>query len=126
MAGDGTLGQPKKEELSEEQKKEIEKIKLLNGLITPSRVPTDFPESFDLVVVNMAQLLFEGKAKSVIVPVKEYNLAILPGHTPLFTRINKGTIVINKPDNSSQEINVENGIARIAQLKVVILIGFSE
>lgn len=95
-----------------------------SGLIISGALPADFPKEFDLVVVNMDKVLFEGKAKSVIVPIGKNNLAILPGHTPLFTKLDKGKVVINSTAGSSEELEIEDGIAKITQLKTVILVGF--
>jgi F-type H+-transporting ATPase subunit epsilon len=85
--------------------------------------PANLPEEFDAVVVNMDKLLFEGKAKSIIAPAPGSNLAILPGHTPLFTKLDKGTLIIDT-GKGTNEIPIEGGVAKIAQAKVVILIGF--
>lgn len=92
-------------------------------LVEKTILPTVIPEEIDLVVVTMDQVSFEGKIKSLIAPGPWGNFAILPGHTPLFTKLEKGTLVIHSTTEST-EINIEGGIAKITQEKIVILIGF--
>lgn len=85
--------------------------------------PAEVPEEMDLVVVNINSVAFEGKVKSLIAPGPLGNFAILPGHTPLFTQLTKGKLVIVTKDNE-KEIEIEGGIAKINQTKVVVLVGF--
>lgn len=83
----------------------------------------EIPDKLDLVVVNLDKVLFEGQTESIIAPGPWGNFAILPGHTPLFIKLDKGKLIIN---NSSEptELEIEGGIAKINQTKVVILVGF--
>ena len=90
------------------------------GIDSKAPLPTDF----DLVVVDMDKVLFEGKVRSVIAPYKNISLAILPGHTPLFTKLDKGQMILETVDSGRKEISLEGGIAKINQYKTVILVGF--
>ena len=92
-------------------------------LVEKTILPTAIPDEIELVVVNMKRVAFEGKIKSLIAPGPWGNFAILPGHTPLFTKLNKGTLVIHK-DKEPTNIEIEGGLAKITQEKVVILVGF--
>ncbi len=89
-----------------------------------AELPTEIPADFDLIVVNMDKLLFEGKVTSFFAPVKGGSLAVLPGHTPLFTKLEKGKVVVNTVGGSPTEFEIENGIAKITQTKAVVLVGF--
>lgn len=86
-------------------------------------LPQEIPEEFDVAIINMDKVLFEGKASSIIAPSAQGNYAILPGHTPLFTKLDKGKLVVNN-DKDSTDIEIEGGIAKITQTKIVILVGF--
>jgi F-type H+-transporting ATPase subunit epsilon len=96
----------------------------LENAESASSIQKEIPKEYDLVVVNMDKILFEGKAKFMIAPVSGGNLAILPGHTPLFTKLDKGKLIINADNGEDKEIEIENGVAKITQLKVTILVGF--
>ena len=88
-------------------------------------LPKEIPSQMGVVVVNMERLLFEGVAKSVIVPIgPNQMLAILPGHTPLFTKIDAGTLTIDRENEKPLEIPIASGLAKITQVKVVILVGY--
>ena len=92
-------------------------------LVEKTILPTAIPQEIDLVVVTMDSVSFEGKIKSLIAPGPWGNFAILPGHTPLFTKLNKGMLVINT-SKEPMNIEIEGGLAKITQEKVVILVGF--
>jgi F0F1-type ATP synthase epsilon subunit len=83
------------------------------------------PESFDVVVVDMDKVLFEGKASSLILPTSFGNLAVLPGHTPLFTSLIAGKIVIHT-GSDEQELEITEGVAKITQDKLVLLVGYDK
>lgn len=82
------------------------------------------PKEMDVLVVNLDKILLEGKAKSIILPVPYGNLAVLSGHTPIFTKLVKGTINVNLENGTKQDFEIENGIAKITQYKATILVGF--
>ena len=91
--------------------------------IKQSKEPMVMPTDLDLVVVNMDKLVFEGKIKSLIAPGPLGDFAILPGHTPLFTTLKKGKLIIEDGKNNS-DIEIEGGVAKITQYRVIILVGF--
>ena len=82
------------------------------------------PGAYDILIVNMDKVLLEGKAKSVILPVTYGSLALLPGHTPLFSKLVKGTITVNSESGTSSTYDIEGGIVKATQFKVTILVGF--
>ncbi len=93
---------------------------------TPPEIDSSrpLPESVDIEIINLDKVLLETKAISVIVPVPYGNLALLAGHTPIFTKLVKGTIIVNQQDGKSSKFDIENGIAKATQYKITILIGF--
>jgi len=92
----------------------------------PSLDKTKIPEEIDVVVVNMDNVLYEGKAKSIIAPGTNGNFAVLPGHTPLFTKLEKGTLIIDVGQEKPREFTIDGGVAKINQFKAMVLIGFNE
>ena len=49
-------------------------------------------------VVSADKEVFSGKAQFVALPGEQGELGILPGHTPLITRIRPGTVRIKMED----------------------------
>lgn len=93
--------------------------------IAPETDPTrPLPIVMDTLIVNMDRVMYEGRVKSLLVPVTYGSLALLPGHTPLFTKLIKGTITVNPEYGNTMNYDIDNGIAKITQFKAVILIGF--
>jgi len=82
------------------------------------------PGIMEVLIVNMDTVLYEGRAKSAVVPTSYGNLALLPGHTPIFTKLVKGVVTINSESGSSSTYEIVNGIAKATQFKVTILVGF--
>ena len=87
--------------------------------------PTVLPTDFELLIVNMDKVLFEGKAKTLIAPGPYGDFAILPGHGPLYTTLKAGKIMIDS-DKGKEEFEIENGVAKINQFKATLLVGFIE
>ncbi|MCD8505227.1 MAG: F0F1 ATP synthase subunit epsilon [Burkholderiaceae bacterium] len=72
-------------------------------------------------VVSAEQSLFEGEAKFVALPGEAGELGVLPGHTPLITRIRPGTLKIVKADDSEETIFVAGGLLEIQPNHVTVL-----
>ena len=72
-------------------------------------------------VVSAERSLFEGEAKFVALPGEAGELGVLPGHTPLITRIRPGTLQIVMPDNSEELIFVAGGLLEIQPNHVTVL-----
>lgn len=109
--------------------KSIPKLAIMSPPSTQNLPPeanpaNPLPGILDVVIINMDKVLHEGKAKSIIVPTSYGDLALMPGHTPLFTKLVKGTIKVNPEDGNGSSYEIENGIAKATQFKVTILVGF--
>ena len=72
-------------------------------------------------VVSAEESLFTGEAKFVALPGEAGELGILPGHTPLISRIRPGTVKIVAPDGSESNIFVAGGILEIQPGTVTVL-----
>jgi len=72
-------------------------------------------------VVSAERSLFEGQAKFVALPGEAGELGVLPGHTPLITRIKPGTVKIVLEDGTEESIFVAGGLLEIQPHHVTVL-----
>lgn len=72
-------------------------------------------------VVSAEQSMFTGEAKFVALPGEAGELGILPGHTPLISRIRPGTVKIVLADNTEVSIFVAGGILEVQPGTVTVL-----
>jgi F-type H+-transporting ATPase subunit epsilon len=73
-------------------------------------------------VVSAEESIFSGEAKFVTLPGESGELGIMPGHTPLISRIRPGTVKIVLADGSGEEsIFVAGGILEIQPGTVTVL-----
>src|SRR5690554_4436344 len=72
-------------------------------------------------VVSAEEQLFGGEAKFVALPGEAGELGILPGHTPLISRIRPGTVKIVSPDGEESNIFVAGGILEVQPGTVTVL-----
>jgi len=77
--------------------------------------------SFQVDVVSANAAIFSGEAKFVTLPGEAGELGILPGHTPLISRIKPGTMKIVRPDNSEENLFVAGGILEVQPGVVTVL-----
>ncbi|MEI2416000.1 F0F1 ATP synthase subunit epsilon [Orrella sp. JC864] len=72
-------------------------------------------------VVSAEESIFAGEAKFVTLPGESGELGILPGHTPLISRIRPGTVKIVRPDDSEESVFVAGGILEVQPGSVTVL-----
>ncbi len=72
-------------------------------------------------VVSAEEQLFGGEAKFVALPGESGELGILPGHTPLISRIRPGTMKVVAPDDSEITFFVAGGILEVQPGGVTVL-----
>lgn len=72
-------------------------------------------------VVSAEEMIFSGMAKFVALPGESGELGILPGHTPLITRIKSGAVRIEKEDGSEEFVFVAGGILEVQPHHVTVL-----
>ncbi|MFA5157333.1 MAG: hypothetical protein WC532_08160 [Candidatus Omnitrophota bacterium] len=71
----------------------------------------------DVSVLNPKEVIFEGNARSIIVPGEEGVFEILPFHKRILSRLLAGTIFV---DDKSFPVN--RGIVKVNQNKVTIIV----
>jgi F-type H+-transporting ATPase subunit epsilon len=72
-------------------------------------------------VVSAEESIFSGKAKFVALPGESGELGILPGHTPLITRIKPGAVRIEVEDGSEEFVFVAGGILEVQPNHITVL-----
>lgn len=72
-------------------------------------------------VVSAEEQIFSGKAKFVALPGESGELGILPGHTPLITRIKPGSVRIELADGGQEFVFVAGGILEVQPHCVTVL-----
>jgi len=77
--------------------------------------------SFQVDVVSANASIYSGEAKFVTLPGEAGELGILPGHTPLISRIKPGTMKIVCPDDSEETLFVAGGILEVQPGLVTVL-----
>jgi len=72
-------------------------------------------------VVSAEESIFSGMAKFVALPGESGELGIMPGHTPLITRIKPGAVRIEKEDGNEEFVFVAGGILEVQPNHVTVL-----
>ena len=72
-------------------------------------------------VVSAEEEIFSGQAKFVALPGEAGELGILPGHTPLITRIRPGAVRIEVEDGEEEFVFVAGGILEVQPGAVTVL-----
>lgn len=72
-------------------------------------------------VVSAEKEVFSGLAHFVALPGESGELGILPGHTPLITRIKPGAVRIELADGTEELVFVAGGILEVQPTGVTVL-----
>lgn len=72
-------------------------------------------------VVSAEKSIFSGEAKFVALPGESGELGILPGHTPLITRIRPGAVRIEKANGEEEFVFVAGGILEVQPKGITVL-----
>ncbi|WJF90359.1 F0F1 ATP synthase subunit epsilon [Paraburkholderia bonniea] len=72
-------------------------------------------------VVSAEEQIFSGQAKFVALPGEAGELGILPGHTPLITRIRPGAVRIEAENGDEEFVFVAGGVLEVQPGVVTVL-----
>ncbi|MCC2597292.1 F0F1 ATP synthase subunit epsilon [Pusillimonas sp. MFBS29] len=72
-------------------------------------------------IVSAEESIFAGQATFVTLPGESGELGILPGHTPLISRIRPGTVKVVQADGTEVNVFVAGGILEIQPGAVTVL-----
>lgn len=77
--------------------------------------------NFNLIIIGLKEILFDGSAVSVSVPGAEGELTVLKNHIPLITLLKTGQIKV-KVDNKEHLFNVQRGLLEVNSARTTILV----
>ncbi|MFZ1891403.1 MAG: F0F1 ATP synthase subunit epsilon [Formosimonas sp.] len=72
-------------------------------------------------VVSAEREVFAGEANFVVLPGESGELGIMPGHTPLITRIKAGAVRIEMADGTEEFVFIAGGILEVQPKRVTVL-----
>ena len=72
---------------------------------------------FDLLVLTLDRVVYEGKARSLILPGEKGVLEILPYHKRLLTRLVQGPMVLD-----GNTFPIQRGVAKVGLNEVTVII----
>lgn len=72
-------------------------------------------------VVSQEESIYSGNAKMVVLPGESGELGILPGHTPLISRIRPGQVKIVLEDGKEEHVFVAGGLLEVQPYAVTVL-----
>lgn len=72
-------------------------------------------------VVSAEELIFSGQARFVALPGESGELGILPGHTPLISRVRPGAVRIETESGTEEFVFIAGGILEIQPGTVTVL-----
>lgn len=70
----------------------------------------------DVTILSPIEVIFEGKAKSIILPGEEGVFEVLPFHKRILSRLISGRLFIDE-----QSFPIKRGIVKVNQNKVTII-----
>ncbi|WDU49518.1 F0F1 ATP synthase subunit epsilon [Taylorella equigenitalis] len=72
-------------------------------------------------VVSAEESMFSGTASMVVLPGVTGEIGVLPGHTPLISRIKPGRVKITREDGSEETLFVAGGLLEVQPFAVTVL-----
>lgn len=79
------------------------------------------PKTFQVDVVSAEENIYSGQASFVALPGESGELGILPGHTPLISRIRAGAVRIQNEGAQEELVFVAGGILEVQPRSVTVL-----
>ena len=74
-------------------------------------------------VVSAEEQVFSGLVEFVVLPGETGELGIMPGHTPLLTRVKPGAVRLRLPNQEAEElIFVAGGVLEVQPNRVTVLV----
>lgn len=80
-----------------------------------------FMNNFNLTIISLKEILFDGLAVSVSVPAIEGELAVLKNHIPLITLLKNGQIKV-KSNGVETLFNIQKGLLEVNPIRTTILV----
>ena len=77
-------------------------------------------QTFHLEIVSPEGVSFTGDVREVVLPTTSGEIAVLPGHAPLFTRLAEGEAIV-KNDKKTTSIAILGGFVEVGKTQVTVL-----
>lgn len=74
-----------------------------------------------LEIITPDKQLFDGQAKSVIIPGLDGSLGILDNHAPMIASLKEGTVKVTQDNNEEKTFEVKGGVTEVLKNRVIIL-----
>ncbi len=87
---------------------------------------TDEERPFQFTLVSAERLLYQGPVRQLAAPGVEGELGILPGHSPLLSRLRPGELRITTPDGETEYLYVSGGMLEVQPFGVTVLADTAE
>lgn len=78
----------------------------------------------ELEIISPEGIILKEKVDEVIIPTTTGQIAILPGHTPVFTKLAGGELAVRKKGEETL-IAITGGFLEISQNKVIVLADYA-
>ena len=85
----------------------------------PHSAPSD--ASLRVMLVNLECILFQGTARSVVLPGEQGTFEVLPLHRPLVSRLLAGDVIID-----GKAFSIKRGVVRVADDAVTAVVESAE
>jgi len=72
-------------------------------------------------IVSAEESIFSGLAEFVVLPGEAGELGVMPGHTPLLTRIKPGIVRVKTQDGHEEQVYVAGGMLEVQPNLVTVL-----
>ena len=81
-------------------------------------------KELSLEIISPEGLIFKGDAYEVVAPAARGQVAILPGHTPLFTKLSEGEVLVKK-QTGDLSVALTGGFLEVLDNRVQILADYA-
>lgn len=72
-------------------------------------------------VVSPEKVVFEGETSSLVVPVWDGMVGILPSHAPMIVLLGMGRLSVDRAGGGAEEYHVAGGVLKVEKNNVTIL-----
>ena len=72
---------------------------------------------FDVLILTLDRVVFEGKGKSITLPGEKGTLEVLPYHKRLLTRLVQGPVVLD-----GKTFPIRRGVAKVGLNEVTVIV----
>lgn len=75
----------------------------------------------ELRVVTPEKVVFEGTARSLVVPAWDGWVGVLPGHAPFLTLLGAGPIQVDSESGERRAFGISGGVMKVESNQVMVL-----